>query len=101
MFTYGREKAPVCPRCVGMYAVSVFLCLLATLVYIYPSIRATSLMYEYANVLKRLTELRELNKKMKLEVSTLRSYDFIEKRAVEKLGFVSPAPGQVVIVAKK
>ena len=86
---------------VAQYAVSALLLLLASLVYIYPSIRATSLMYEYSKSLERLEEAKELNRKIKLEISTLRSYGFIEKRAREKLGFVTPAPGQVMIVAKK
>ncbi len=75
--------------------------MLAMLFYIYPSIRAISLMYEYSEATGRLLELKELNKKMKLEASTLRSYDFIEKRAMNDLGFVFPDPGQVVIIAKK
>jgi cell division protein FtsB len=77
------------------------LILLAMLFYIYPSISSTSLMYEYSSVTRDLSDIKELNKKMRLELSTLRSYDFIEKRAVNDLGFVFPAQGQVVIIAKK
>ncbi|MGK7345074.1 MAG: cell division protein FtsL [Candidatus Nitrospinota bacterium M3_3B_026] len=101
MFTFGREKAGFQPRTVAVYTVVVVLVLSSMLVYIYPSIRAMSLMYEYSEKLKTLSELKELNKKLKLEISALRSYDFIEKTAVEELGFVFPAPDQVVIVAKE
>ncbi len=101
MFTYGREKERIGAKNIACLAVSMIMCLLAMLIYIYPSIRATSLMYEYSTLLGELEELKELNKKMKLEVSTLRSYDFTEKRAMNDLGYVLPAPGQVVIIAKK
>ncbi len=85
----------------AFYAISVFFLLVSAIVYIYPSICVTNLMYEYSGQLKTLSEVRELNTKMKLEIAALRSYDFIEKRAVEKLGFVFPAPDQVVIIAKR
>lgn len=101
MFTFGREKANHPPAVVTAYALVVALVLSGMLVYIYPSIRAMSIMYEYSEKLKTLSELKELNKKLKLEISALRSYDFIEKRAVEELGFVFPAPNQVVIIAKE
>lgn len=101
MFTYGRDKANLCGRSVACYVLSAMLILLAMLFYIYPSISSTSLMYEYSSVTRDLSDIKELNKKMRLELSTLRSYDFIEKRAVNDLGFVFPAQGQVVIIAKK
>ncbi|MBI5814488.1 MAG: hypothetical protein HZB29_02630 [Nitrospinae bacterium] len=83
------------------YVAPAMLCLAATLIYVYPSIRATSLMYEYSARLRTFGELREMNKKLKLELSSVRSYDFVESRAISDLGFVFPGPGQVVIVAKK
>jgi len=101
MFTFNREKVKVRAKDVALYALSVVLCLTASLIYIYPSIGVTALMYEYFNHKKTLGQLRELNKKMNLEISSLRSYDFIERRAVMDLGYVFPAPGQIVIIAKK
>lgn len=101
MFTFSREKARFEAWVVMTYSAVVALCLVATLIYIYPSIRSTALMYEYSDRLRTLKKLKEFNKKMKLEISALRSYDFIEERAVNELGFQFPASGQVVIVAKK
>ena len=101
MFTFGREKKRVSASAMIMYGVSLALCLASTLVYIYPSMRATSLMYDYSDRMKKLVELKELNKKLRLETAALSTYNSIEKRAVEKLGFVVPEPGQVVIIAKK
>lgn len=101
MFTFGREKEQIRPAAVAVYGFACALCLMSTLVYIYPSMRATSMMYDYSNRLKKLEKLKEFNKKLKLETASLRSYYFIEKRAVEKLGFVFPSEEQVVIIAKK
>lgn len=84
-----------------MYGASLALCLVSTLVYIYPSMRATSLMYDYSDRIKKLEKLKELNKKLKLETAALSSYDSIERRAIEKMGFVVPEADQVVIIAKK
>lgn len=101
MPTFNRPQVQMEPKLVIVYAISICLCLSAMLIYIYPSIRATNLMYEYSGHVKKLAEAKERNKKMKLEISALSSYDFIETRAVKDLGFVAPSSGQVVLIEKK
>jgi hypothetical protein len=97
----GKEKNNARLKNIAVYGVSAALCFAATLIYAYPSIKATTMMYEYSGRLKSLAQIKELNKKMKLELSTRRSYDFVEERAVRGLGFVFPSQGQVAIVAKR
>jgi len=99
--SFAREKKLLCPKSIAAYMVSLVLVVGASLVYIYPSIKATSLMYDYSSRLRRLDRLKEVNKKLVLETAALRSYDFIEERATHKFGFIFPEPGQVVIIAKK
>lgn len=101
MFTFARDKAPIRSKTIAVFIASGGLCLVAALIYIYPSIRVTGLMYEYFDHKKTLSGIAELNKKMNLEISALRSYDFIERRAVMDFGYVFPDPGQVVIIRKK
>jgi cell division protein FtsL len=101
MFTYARNRVEASKRSVAIYGLSAILITLAMLLYIYPSIRSTSLMYEYADALSEKENQVILNKKIRLEISTLKSYDFIEKYVTEKLGFTMPAQGQVVIIGKK
>ena len=101
MFTYNRDKEPLKAGAVARYAAAAGLVGLAMLVYVYPSIVSTSLMYEYSEKYRALEGLRERNKQLKLEISTLRSLDYVERRAIDELGFTFPAPGQVVIIAKK
>lgn len=96
-----NEKNNARLKNIAVYGVSAALCFVATLIYAYPSIKATTLMYEYSGRVKNLAEIKDLNKKMKLELSTRRSYDFVEERAVRDLGFVFPSQGQVAIVAKR
>lgn len=86
---------------IAVYAVSAALCFTATLIYAYPSIKATTLMYEYSGRLKSLAEAKDHNKKLKLELLTRRSFDFVEERAAKDMGFVFPSQGQVAIVAKR
>ncbi len=101
MPTFEREKARLNRSAIAVWSIAGIVFLLSSLSYIYPSIRATSLMYEYSHRVKRLDDLKELNKKLTLEAAALRSYDYIEGRAVTDLGFVFPKQEQVVIIAKK
>jgi hypothetical protein len=96
-----KDKRNARVKNIAIYGVSAALCFTATLIYAYPSIRATTLMYEYSGRLKSLEEVKELNKKMKLELSSRRSNDFIEERAVKDIGFVFPSQRQVALVAKR
>ncbi len=96
-----REKGGVRITDALSYTVAVTFVLIGTFVYVYPSLTATHLMYDYSDRIRELEKARELNKKLRLEIAALRSYDYIERRAVEGLGFVRPRPEQVVIIAKK
>lgn len=101
MFTFNREKQPVRKSAVALYGISGVLLVASTLIYIYPSMRATSLMYDYSERLKKLEEQKELNKKLKLETASMFTYEAVERKAVTEMGFIHPAPEQVVIIAKK
>lgn len=96
-----KEKDNARLKNIAVYGLSAALCFTATLIYAYPSIRATTMMYEYSGKLKTLSQAKELNKKLKLELSSRSSHDYIEERAVRDLGFVFPSQGQVAIVAKR
>lgn len=96
-----KDKHNARLRNIAVYAVSAALCFTATLIYAYPSVLATALMYEYSGRLKSLEDIRDLNRKMRLELSSRRSYDFIEERAMRDLGFTFPSQGQVALVAKR
>ncbi|MDH5477645.1 MAG: hypothetical protein OEY50_04890 [Nitrospinota bacterium] len=101
MFTFGRDKEKVSHVALLKYALALCFTIVAMIVYIYPSIRATSLMYEYSMEIRKLSDVKERNKALRLKVASMRSLDLIEKKAMTDMGFVIPAEGQVVIIAKK
>lgn len=101
MFTFGRDKESLGFSTYVRYTLAVAFFILSLIVYVYPSIKATSLTYEYSSEYTRLKSIEEKNKTLRLRLATMRSYDFIERRAVKNMGFTYPAKGQVVIIAKK
>jgi cell division protein FtsL len=48
--------------------------------------------------LKEERALAEANKRMRLEIATLKSYTRIEKIAEEELGMGKPRPDQVIVI---
>jgi cell division protein FtsL len=68
------------------------------LFYVWSRIQAIQLGYEISNALKEERALTEANKKLRLEIATLKSYGRIEKFAVEELKMVKPKPEQVIVI---
>ncbi len=69
-----------------------------SLIYVWSRIQAIQLGYEVSNALKEERALTEVNKKLRLEIATLKSYGRIEKFAVEELRMVKPKPEQVIVI---
>ena len=69
-----------------------------SLFYVWSRIQVIQLGYEISNVLKEERALTEANKKLRLEIATLKSYARIEKFAVEELSMSKPKPDQVIVI---
>ena len=69
-----------------------------SLFYVWSRIQVIQLGYEISNALKEERSLAETNKKLRLEIATLKSYGRIEKFAVEELKMVKPKPEQVIVI---
>jgi cell division protein FtsL len=69
-----------------------------SLFYVWSRIQVIHLGYEISNAVKEGNGLVEANKRMRLEVATLKSYARIEKIAVEELNMVKPKPHQVIVI---
>jgi cell division protein FtsL len=54
--------------------------------------------YEISNALKEERALTEANKKLRLEIATLKSCARIEKFAGEELSMSKPKPDQVIVI---
>jgi cell division protein FtsL len=69
-----------------------------SLFYVWSRIQVFQLGYEISNALKEERTLTEANKKLRLEIATLKSYARIEKLAVEELRMAKPKPEQVIVI---
>ena len=69
-----------------------------SLFYVWSRIQVIQLGYEISNALKEERLLTETNKKLRLEIATLKSYGRIEKIAVEELRMVKPKAEQVIVI---
>lgn len=79
---------------------SLFLLLLvgASLFYVWTRIQVIHLGYEISKALKESQTLTDTNKRLRLEVATLKSYARIERIAKEELKMVKPKPDQVIVI---
>jgi cell division protein FtsL len=69
-----------------------------SLFYVWSRIQVIQLGYDISNALKEEKVLIEANKKLRLEIATLKSYVRIEKFATEELRMGKPKPGQVIVI---
>ncbi len=79
---------------------SLFLLLVigGSLFYVWSRIQVIHLGYEISRTLKEGKALTEANKRLRVEVATLKSYSRIEKIAVEELKMGKPKPDQVIVI---
>ena len=78
----------------------LFLLLLigGSLFYVWSRIQVIQLGYDISNALKAERTLVEANKRLRVEIATLKSYTRIEKLAVEELRMAKPKPDQVIVI---
>jgi len=69
-----------------------------SLFYVWSRIQVIQRGYEISNALKEKRVLTEANKKLRLEIATLKSYSRIEKFAAEELRMAKPRPEQVIVI---
>ncbi len=68
------------------------------LFYVWSRIQVIQLGYEISNTLKEERRLTEANKKLRLEIATLKSCPRIERFATEELRMTKPKPEQVIVI---
>ncbi len=68
------------------------------LFYVWSRIRVIQVGYEISNALKEERRLTEANKRVRLEIATLKSFPRIEKVATEDLKMTKPKPEQVIVI---
>jgi cell division protein FtsL len=68
------------------------------LVYVWSHIQITRLEYEVAEAIHTKEQLLEAQRRLKLEVATLKSHQRIEAIARDHLQMTYPEPGQVIVI---
>jgi len=76
----------------------LFFLIAGSLFYVWSRIQVIQLGYEISNGLKGERALAESNKRLRLEIATLKSYTRIEKFAAEELRMTKPKPDQVIVI---
>jgi len=76
----------------------LFFLIAGSLFYVWSRIQVIQLGYEISNAQKEERVLTEANKKLRVEIATLKSYARIEKLAVEELKMAKPRPEQVIVI---
>jgi cell division protein FtsL len=69
-----------------------------SLFYVWSRIQVIQIGYQISNALEEERALTETNKKLRVEIATLKSYTRIEKFAVEELRMAKPKPEQVIVI---
>ncbi len=81
-----------------LFALVMLLFIGGSLFYVWSRIQVIRLGYEISSALREEKALTEVNKRLRLEIATLKSYARIEKFAVEELRMAKPKPEQVVVI---
>jgi cell division protein FtsL len=97
------EDSKARPKGIKLNLLVIFILLMlffigGSLFYVWSRIQVFQLGYEISNALKEERALTEANKKLRLEIATLKSYARIEKLAVEELRMAKPKPEQVIVI---
>ncbi len=81
-----------------LFPILIVLFLGASLFYVWSRIQVIQMGYEISSALREERALADANKKLRLEIATLKSYARVEKLAVEELKMAKPSADQVVVI---
>lgn len=76
----------------------VFFLLLTGIGFVWSNFETTQLGYSITQLKKEELRLRDLNKKLKLELAYLKSPQNLHSRATKYLGLRQPSPDQIVVL---
>ena len=82
-------------------AITVCLIMGGIFVYMWPRIELITLTYDYNNYRSKQKKLKEHNRLLNLELSSIKSLEKIEKIATEKLGMIEPKDKNIIFVKVK
>jgi len=93
-----KVKFPIRKSNVLLFTLPMLFLIVSSLFFVWSRIQVIQLGYEISNALKERRALVETNKKLRIEIATLKSYARIERLATEELGMSKPRPDQVIVI---
>jgi len=85
-------------RQVLLIVLMLFLFMGSGIGYVWSNFERTQIGYGLSQLKEEEMRLKEINRKLRLELATLKSSQNLEKLAVERLGLRPPSPEQLVIL---
>ena len=93
-----RKPAPAKLNLLLLFTLLMVFLIGGSLFHVWSRIQVIHLGYEISSALREGRVLTEANKKLRLEIATLKSYGRIENIAVMELGMTKPNPDQVIVI---
>jgi cell division protein FtsL len=76
----------------------LFLFMGSSIGYVWSNFERTQIGYNLSQLKKEEMRLREINRKLRLELAILKSPQNLETLAIEKLGLKQPSPQQIIVL---
>jgi len=81
-----------------LIALTLFLLMGTSIGYVWSNFERTQIGYDLSQLKEKEIKLREVNRKLRLELATLKSPQNLERLAVRKLGLRPPTPDQIIVL---
>ncbi len=94
----GRRRFHVTRRQVVLIFAMLLCSMVSGIGYVWSNFERTQIGYELSELKREERRLKEINRKLKLEIDTLRSPQRLERVAVEELGLRPPSPDQIILL---
>ena len=80
------------------FTMMLFLFLLVGISHVWVNSKRTQMGYSLSQIKREIGQIREYNRKLKLEIASLKSPERLENRAGEEYGLRYPLPQQIVFL---
>jgi cell division protein FtsL len=93
-----RQKLHMTPRQVFMIILFLFVFMGSSIGYVWSNFERTQIGYDLSQLKQEEMRLTETNRKLRLELATLKSAKNLEALATQKIGLKLPSPEQIVVL---
>jgi len=97
-FRLKKRRCHVTRKQVVLIILMLFLFMGTGIGYVWSNFERTQIGYDVSQLKKEEMRLKEINRKLRLELALLRSPQNLESKAVKELGLRQPAPDQIVML---